>query len=118
MKDIEAYVFLTYYVPKFDMPERVALDYLNSKNLMAFWMTPNEMKAITSFAPSTKHLVHAFKNEGFSVGWIADYLNIPQPNVSYHLKHAPKQEWISQSWQYIRQMKRAEKAEREANPLL
>jgi DNA-binding transcriptional ArsR family regulator len=112
MKDIEAYIFLTYYVPKFDMPKQVALDYLNSKKLMAFHMDHNEMNAITAFAPPVKYLCHGLKAEGFSVGWIAEYLKIPQPNVSYHLRTVPKQDWISQSWQYIRNMKRTQLAER------
>lgn len=108
MRDIDAYMFLTHHAPTLGMSKKLQLDYFNEKKVMPFHMLEHEMTAILNFPPPIKYVIRAYRDAGFSVGWIAEHLNIPQPNVSYHLRTLPKQDWISQSWQYIRQMKRAE----------
>lgn len=102
MKDIQAYLFINYYAPHLEMDEETILYYLNKKQVMPIVITKREMELMRNAKPSTKHLCHALKAEGFSVGWIANYLKVPQPNVSYHLKTAPKQEWLHPTWEAIR----------------
>jgi DNA-binding transcriptional ArsR family regulator len=111
MKDIEAYIFLTYYAPKFNMSKKLQLDYLNEQQVMPMMLNMNELDLILYAPPSTKHLVRGLKAEGFSVSWIAEYLKIAQPNVSYHLKNAPKGEWVSPSWKNLRLLKTRQKHE-------
>jgi hypothetical protein len=106
MKDIEAYIFITYYAEKFGMDEETVLFYLNKKQVMPVFVSPRELQLMRDFPPSTKYLCHGLKAEGFGVGWIANYLGIPQPNVSYHLKTKPKQEWVHPTWQGMREYQR------------
>jgi hypothetical protein len=102
MKDIQAYIFISYYAPHLDMSEERQVQYLNDKQVLPVAVGIRELELMRAHPPGTKYLCHAFKNEGFSVGWIANYLKIPQPNVSYHLKTPPKQEWVHPTWEAIR----------------
>jgi hypothetical protein len=102
MEDIKAYIFISYYAPHLEMSEERQVQYLNDKQVLPVAVGMHELRLMRDAQPSTKYLCHAFKNEGFSVGWIASHLKIPQPNVSYHLKTKPKQEWVHPTWQAIR----------------
>jgi hypothetical protein len=102
MNDMQAYMFINYYAPHLELDEETILFILNKKQVMPVVITKRELGLMQNATPSTKYLCHAFKNEGFSVGWIASHLKIPQPNVSYHLKTKPKQEWLHPTWEAIR----------------
>jgi DNA-binding transcriptional ArsR family regulator len=103
LKDIQAYIFITYYAEKFEMDEETILFYLNKKKVLPFYVTPRELRLMRDYPPPTKFMCHALREEGFTVGRIAEYLKIPQPNVSYHLRTKLKQDWLHPTWQAMRE---------------
>lgn len=102
MKDIEAYVFITFHAPRFNMDEETILYYLNKQKVMPLVVSPHELRLMRECEPPTKHVVHELKRQGFSNKFIADYLNVAPPNISYHLKTKLKNDWVHPTWQGMR----------------
>lgn len=102
MKDIEAYVFITFHAPRFNMDEETILYYLNKQGVMPVVVTPRELRLMQDFAPPAKYVVHELKRQGFSNKFIAEYMNVAPPNISYHLKTKPKMDWVHPTWEGMR----------------
>jgi DNA-binding MarR family transcriptional regulator len=93
MKDIEAYIFITFHAPRFNMKKATLMDYLNTQELVPIGLNHSQIESILLYPPSIKHIIWGLKEQGFQVKFIAEYLNLPQPNVSYHIKNPPKEDW-------------------------
>ena len=103
MKHIDIYMLNTLFKEQLQLSDKVIVQHLNENGVLPLLVVERDLKFFMEHPPSEKHVIHALKALGYQTKFISEYLKIPQPNVSYHLKNPPKDEYINRAWMSIKQ---------------